>query len=96
MQWSLEKRDALQAEAAEKALTNARQIAERMARGLGGKLTGLLYASNQQPQQFERFRVAMNTEVAVAATAKPKVAPLAIVPDRVTEFATVYAVFGLE
>ncbi len=56
VQWSLEKRDALQAEAAEKALTNAQQIAERMAKGLGGKLSELLYASNQEPVQYnQRF-----------------------------------------
>ena len=47
--WQLKNDDALQAEAAQKALSHARAIAEHMAQGLGAKLGTLLYASNQIP-----------------------------------------------
>ncbi len=95
IQWSLEKRDVLQAEAAGKALEHARAIAERMADGLHGKLGTLIYASNQAPSRFPAGLV-LNTEAASVATVLRKTAPLAIVPDKVTESATVYAVFALE
>ena len=52
IQWSLKQRESLQAEAAEKALAHAREIADRMAKGLNAKMGGLLYASNQQPSRF--------------------------------------------
>ncbi len=47
--WQLKSDGALQAEAAQKALHHARDIAEHMAQGLGAKLGTLLYASNQTP-----------------------------------------------
>ena len=49
IQWQLKKDDALEAEAAKKALEHARQIAAQMAEGLGVKLGTLVYASNQTP-----------------------------------------------
>jgi uncharacterized protein YggE len=49
IEWQLEHDDTLQAEAAKKALEHARQIATKMAEGLGTKLGALVYASNQTP-----------------------------------------------
>lgn len=101
IQWELKKDDALEAEAATKALEHARQIAAQMAEGLGVKLGALVYASNQTPPRGLGALLAMNgailqTESAEVA-AKPKnLAPLAISPDRITKSATVYAVFAIE
>ena len=44
IEWQLKKDDALEAEAAKKALEHARQIAAQMAEGLGVKLGTLVYA----------------------------------------------------
>ena len=96
IEWSLKQRESLQADAAEKALAHAREIADRMAKGLNARLGGLMYASNQQPSRFPAG-VVVNAQTASAGVeVKRKAAPLAIAPDRVTESATVYAVFGLE
>ena len=92
--WSLKDGNSLEAEAAEKALTHARAIADRMAHGLDAKLGALVYASNQIPP---RGPVAMlQAQAAMVAGVRDKVAPLAIVPDVVTRSATVYAVFAIE
>lgn len=96
--WQLKNDDALQAEAAAKALHHARQIAEQMAEGLNTKLGALLYASNQTPPvDGIRFR-GMNTMAAEigAPPPAPNLKPLAISPDRITRSATVYAVFAIE
>jgi len=92
--WRLADDNALEAEAAEKALTHAHQIAERMAAGLHAKLGPLVYASNQNPErvQFDR----MVTMAGLSSVAKINLKPLAIVPDKVTRSATVYAVFSIE
>ena len=92
--WQLKKDDALEAEAAKKALEHARQIAAQMADGLGVKLGALVYASNQSPER--KVFVGSATET-VSVTAKRKnLAPLAISPERITKSATVYAVFAIE
>jgi uncharacterized protein YggE len=100
IQWELRKDDALEAEAAEKALEHARQIATRMAAGLGVKLGTLVYASNQTPPRgilaAMGFRGALETESASLGTVKRNLAPLAISPERITKTATVYAVFAIE
>lgn len=93
--WTLANMKALDAEAAEKALAQARTIAESMARGLNAKLGSLVYASNQVPPRFP-FGVALQTENASVASRMLKAAPLAIVPDQVTRTATVYAIFAIE
>ena len=96
IQWQLKSDDALQLEAAQKALHHARDIAEHMAQGLGTKLGALLYASNQAPERT----FAMNGMAGMAAPAPPVMArelkPLAISPNRITRSATVYAVFAIE
>lgn len=95
IQWSLTKRDTLQAEAAGKALAHAHDIAEHMANGLHAKLGTLIYASNQAPSRYPAG-VMLQTQRSVAGGGGPKAVPLAIVPDKVTESATVYAVFSIE
>ena len=96
IEWQLKSDDALQLEAAQKALHHARDIAEHMAQGLGTKLGALLYASNQTPVDNEpRFR--MNGMAAPAPMMKGRLPkPLAISPTRITRSATVYAVFAIE
>jgi uncharacterized protein YggE len=92
--WLLADDNALEAEAAEKALVHARQIAEHMAAGLHANLGALVYASNQIPLDREFNR--MTSFAALSSIPKVNLKPLAIVPDRVTRTATVYAVFAIE
>ena len=93
IQWQLKQDDALQAEAAKKALEHARQIASQMAAGLGVKLGTLVYASNQTPPRT-LFGMNMDT-VTVSAGAlpsKPNLKPLAISPEKIQKTATVFAI----
>jgi uncharacterized protein YggE len=92
--WRLKDEDTLEAEAAQKALTHAQQIADRMAKGLNAKLGPLIYASNQVPNRFGIVPM-MQAESAMISRSKT-VKPLAILPDKVTRSATVYAVFAIE
>ena len=101
--WQLRKDDALEAEAAKKALEHARQIASQMATGLGVKLGPLVYASNQTPPRgilaaLGYNGAVLNTESATvtAITSKRNFAPLAISPEKIQKSATVYAVFSIE
>jgi uncharacterized protein YggE len=90
--WQLKNDDALQLEAAQKALHHAHDIAEHMAQGLNTHLGALLYASNQVPEQT----VIMNDRPAPMARSMKALKPLAISPNRITRSATVYAVFAIE
>jgi uncharacterized protein YggE len=95
--WQLKSDDALQAEAAQKALNRARDIAQHMAQGLSAKLGTLLYASNQVPVDGgigPRMYAMAGLEGGVGGG--PHLKPLAISPDRITRSATVYAVFAIE
>lgn len=101
IQWQLKKDDTLEAEAARKALEHAREIASRMAQGLGAKLGALVYASNQTPPRgiFANMgfgNVALQTQSAAMSVRMKNLAPLAITPERITKSATVYAVFAIE
>jgi hypothetical protein len=99
VEWELKKDDALEAEAAKKALEHARQIASQMAEGLGVKLGTLVYASNQTPPRGILAAMGlggMTVETDSARVAKRNLAPLAISPERITKTATVYAVFAIE
>lgn len=102
IEWKLQQDDALEAEAAKKALEHARQIAERMAHGLGVKLGALLYASNEQPNRVffpgVRYGATLNTSSASLSStiSKTNLKPLAISPERISKSATVYAVFSIE
>jgi uncharacterized protein len=91
--WQLKSDDALQAEAAQKALTHARAIAEHMAQGLGAKLGTLLYASNQVPVVGG---IGPRMYSMAAAPQDKARQPLAISPERITRSATVSAIFAIE
>jgi uncharacterized protein YggE len=98
--WELKKDDALEAEAAKKALEHARQIAVQMAEGLGVKLGTLVYASNQTPPRgilaALGYGGVLNTDSATLGMAKKNLAPLAISPEKISKTATVFAVFAIE
>lgn len=101
VQWQLKDEDGLQAEAAAKALSHAREIAASMAKGLSAKLGALIYASNQAPPRGifagNGFgNVELRTDAMTETMARQKVAPLVIEPERITKSATVYAVFAIE
>jgi uncharacterized protein len=90
-------RNALQAQAAAKALERARSIATQMAAGLNAHLGALIYASNEAPQpKFNGYTVESYGVGGAEASVAPPVAPLAIRPQQVEETATVYAVFAIE
>ena len=91
--WQLKDDDALQAEAAQKALNHARTIAEHMAQGLGAKLGTLLYASNTIPVVGG---IGPRMYSMAAAPLEKARQPLAISPDRITRSATVAAIFAIE
>jgi uncharacterized protein len=93
--WQLKSDDALQAEAAQKALNHARAIAEHMAQGLGAKLGTLLYASNTIPV-VGGIGPRMYAMASVEAGKNISPEPLAISPNRITRSATVSAVFAIE
>jgi len=90
--WSVKDEDALQSQAAAKALKSARTVASAMAEGLGVKLGPLVYASNEAPQSEPRPRPMFARAKAAAA----EVQPLAITPRKVEKSATVTAVFAIE
>ncbi len=94
--WDLADRNALQAQAAEKALVRAREIATHMATGLSAHLGALVYASNQAPEPFGGAGGVMGGVAGMLAAPAPPPPPLAIRPQQVEESATVYAVFAIE
>ncbi len=94
--WSLADEGSLEAQAAEKALAHAKQIAERMAAGLHVTLGPLVYASNQAGMRPMMAMAGIAPAPRMLKEAKPDVKPLAISPDKVSRSATVYAVFALE
>ncbi len=93
--WSLGEESALTAEASTEALAHAREIAADMAKGLGAKVGGLLYASNQlEPERPLNGRVlAMAGAAPVVTAAPPK---LSLSAPMITRSATVSAIFALE
>jgi len=93
--WDLADRNGLQAKAAEKALVHARAVAAQMTAGLNAKLGALIYASNQEPESYQKVAPVMGGVLgSIAAPVPPP--PLAIRPQQVEESATVYAVFAIE
>ncbi|HEX4020535.1 MAG TPA: SIMPL domain-containing protein [Acidobacteriaceae bacterium] len=94
--WTLADENALEAQAAGKALVRARGIAEQMAKGLGVKLGDLIYASNQQqaPVAVDRIQAFLANGPVVKAAPAPL--PLSLNPRKVERSATVYAVFAIE
>jgi uncharacterized protein len=95
IEWSVADADALEAQAASKALKRAQEIATRMAQGLGAKLGPLVYASNQNPETPHPLPL-QRSMASPMATKDNKVEPLALNAQKVTSSATVYAVFSIE
>lgn len=95
IEWSVADENALEAQAAGKALSRARAIASQMAQGLGIQLGELIYASNQTPEPPRPMMRAMASGV-VGALSAPEPAPLAISPRKIERSATVYAVFSIQ
>lgn len=100
IQWQLKQDNALEAEAAKKALEHARQIATGMAEGLGVKLGPLVYAGNQAPSSglspFDQGLGLGSGGNYGAGVYRRNLLPLAISPEKITRSATVYAVFAIE
>lgn len=94
--WQLADDSKLEGEAAEKALAHAKQIAERMTKGLNVTLGPLVYASNQTPPQPGRQFDRLYSMASLSSVEKKNLKPLAIRPDKITKSATVYAVFSLQ
>ncbi len=92
--WDVSNHDALQAQAAANALIHARAIATQMAAGLGVHLGSLIYASNQAP--IQRLIALATSNASLSAQMNGALPPLAILPQKVEESATVYAVFSIE
>jgi len=92
--WRVSDPKALEAKADASALAKARTLAENMATRLGAKIGELVYASNQTP--VDRF-ITVNTESASFASLAPPPPPnLKLFPKKVSQQATVYAVFSLQ
>jgi uncharacterized protein YggE len=96
IQWKMANDDSLEAEAAQKALAHAQQIAARMAKGLNAKLGPLVYASNQTPPRTLFGGAMLNSESASGSAGRINLKPVAISPEKIEKSATVYAVFAIE
>jgi uncharacterized protein YggE len=99
--WDVVDRTKLQAEASKNALGKARTVADSMALGLGTKLGALVYASNSAPIRPSSwpFFGTLNTSTAslssvVGTPLPPKT--IKLLPEKVSEKTTVYAVFAIE
>ncbi|MGH9861840.1 MAG: SIMPL domain-containing protein [Candidatus Acidiferrales bacterium] len=93
VQWTVRDQAALQAKAYSAALGKSRGLADAMANGLGGRLGGLIYASNTEPvrRAFVGYLGGVRSAVATQTRAELK-----LFPQKVKEEATVYAVFALD
>jgi uncharacterized protein YggE len=100
--WDVVDRTRLQAEAGQNALGKARTVADSMASGLGTKLGALVYASNSAPIRPSSwpFFSGLNTSTATVSSGvigtalPPKV--IKLLPEKINEKTTVYAVFAIE
>lgn len=93
--WQYQDMNGLQAKAAASALAKAQAIAQQMAQGLNVKLAGLIFASNQAPEQARSFH-GIGGGVGGGMIMAQKAVPLAIKPRQIETSATVYAVFAIE
>ena len=97
-QWEVADPVALQAQAGAAALAKARQVADRMAKGLGARLGQLVYASNRAPATSIWSYGALNTMATTSSSVSRTVGQpqLTLYPRKVKSEATVYAVFAIE
>lgn len=97
--WDVADPLALQAKASGAALVKARAIADQMAKGLGAKLGDLIYASNAAPVARPRFMPGIGEGYGGGAGGgryHDKSFSMTLFPQKVTQGATVYAVFAIE
>jgi uncharacterized protein len=101
VEWDVVDRTRLQAEASKIALGKARTVADSMALGLGTKLGALVYASNSAPIRpsnwpfFSGLDTSSGSIASVTGTPlPPKV--IKLLPEKISEKTTVYAVFAVE
>ena len=101
VEWDVLDRTKLQAEASKNAIAKARAVADSMALGLGTKLGALIYASNSAPIRpsnwpfFGDLNTSSASGMGVAATPlPPKI--IKLLPEKISEKTTVYAVFAIE
>lgn len=92
--WKLADSNTLQAEAAAKALAHCRQIAAAMAKGLGVTLGPLLYANNQYAQVWHRPMNYVMSAFGNGQGVAPK--PLSISPQRISQTASIHAIFSIQ
>ncbi len=97
--WDVVDRTALQAEASNNALGKARTVADSMALGLGTKLGALVYASNSAPIRPSNwpFFAGLDTSTVssvIGTPLPPKI--IKLLPEKINEKTTVYAVFAIE
>ncbi|MHB8753858.1 MAG: SIMPL domain-containing protein [Candidatus Acidiferrales bacterium] len=92
--WRVADPKALEAKADASALAKARTLAENMATRLGAKIGELVYASNQTPA--ERFIGVVGGSLAGVAPPPAPPPNLKLFPRKVSQQATVYAVFALQ
>lgn len=98
--WEVSDKSGLQAKAGATALEKARTIADSLAKGLGVKVTGLVYASNKAPALLDiiegrTFSYALSTMSSVVTKNRGKVS-LKLFPRLIEQDATVFAVFSIE
>jgi uncharacterized protein YggE len=99
--WDVVDRTRLQAEASKNALAKARTVADSMALGLGAKLGALVYASNSAPIRPSNWPFFGNVNTSMASVSGVTGTPLPpkiikLLPEKLDEKTTVYAVFAIE
>jgi uncharacterized protein YggE len=99
--WDVVDRTRLQAEASKNALGKARTVADSMALALGTKLGALVYASNSAPIRPSNWSVFSDLATVSASLSSvmvqrlpPKI--MKLLPEKINEKTTVYAVFAIE
>jgi len=99
--WDVVDRTKLQAEASQNALGKARTVADSMALGLGTKLGALVYASNSapiRPSNWPFFSGLSTSSASVSGVIGTPLPPkiIKLLPEKINEKTTVYAVFAIE
>jgi uncharacterized protein len=93
--WTVADPEVLHAKAMQNALSHAQVQASTIAVGLSAKLGSLIYASNEPPQHGP-VPLQLNRMQTMAAAPMEKVKPLSVNARRISDSATIYAVFAIE